>query len=94
LTYSANLAFLNRASKINVGLGSGSGFKIRPVYNFALDRPYNYNYNDNYQSALIALWTDFLGCNMGSAKRWHLLRQQLNIWTICGAFQRTRRWWN
>jgi len=36
VTHSVNLAFgLNRASKINVGLGPGSGFKVKPIYNSA-----------------------------------------------------------
>jgi len=31
LTHSENLSFgVNRASKVNVGLGPGSGFKMRP----------------------------------------------------------------
>jgi len=34
LTQSVNMAFrLNRASKFNFGLGPGSGFKMRPIYN-------------------------------------------------------------
>jgi len=38
LTHSVNLSFgLNRASKMNVGLGPGSGFKIKPVYNSGLE---------------------------------------------------------
>jgi len=38
--FSVNLVFgINRASKINVGLGPGSGFKMKSVYNSGT---YNY----------------------------------------------------
>jgi len=39
LTHSVSLAFrLNRASKINVGIEPGSGFKMRPVCNSDFDK--------------------------------------------------------
>jgi len=38
LIHSVNLAFGPKsASKINVGLGLGSGFKMRPVYNSVME---------------------------------------------------------
>jgi len=42
LTHSVNLCFgLNRASKTNVGLGPGSGFKMKPIYSSGKDVAYH-----------------------------------------------------
>jgi len=54
LTHSVNLAFdLNGASKINVGFGPGSDFKMRPIYNS------DQNYGDDCakRKSIVSLFT-------------------------------------